>query len=122
MFWECRESILSESDISITMVGETWIREWDWRYSKKFLNMYESSAVDESNSTDRDMVIEKERVLSYRRWYSVVANYSRRQLTFPSDVLSALAGLAIVFQHRLGDRYLAGLFSGDILRGMLWQV
>ncbi|KAL8949860.1 MAG: hypothetical protein Q9183_007566, partial [Haloplaca sp. 2 TL-2023] len=36
--------------------------------------------------------------------------------------LAALAGIASVFAARIGERYLAGIFEGDILRSLLWRV
>jgi len=45
-----------------------------------------------------------------------------RNLTFPSDVFAALAGTAGIFRQALGEEYLAGIFSGDIISSLLWRV
>jgi hypothetical protein len=53
-------------------------------------------------------------------WFGIAQNYSRRCLTFESDKLSALSGLASYFAERHGQEYHAGIFSGSISEGLLW--
>ena len=45
---------------------------------------------------------------------------SRRRLTGATDVLPALSGLVGAFLNQLADRYCAGLWANDILRGLMW--
>jgi hypothetical protein len=56
----------------------------------------------------------------YDRWYAIVGEYTTRSLTVATDVLPALSGLARAFQNLLCDRYSAGLWANDILRGLTW--
>lgn len=56
----------------------------------------------------------------YDRWFDIVLEYSSRRLTVATDVLPALSGLARSFQNLLADRYCAGLWANDILRGLMW--
>ena len=54
--------------------------------------------------------------------YTLVENYSRRALTYASDKLAAIAGLATEFEEQGRDReYIAGLWKEDLLRGLLWS-
>ena len=61
-------------------------------------------------------------------WYQIVEAYTMRILTYPSDKLPALSGLATRTKQRLlpkncGDsnnRYLAGLWECDLLTGLAW--
>ncbi|KAL8911007.1 MAG: hypothetical protein Q9171_003743 [Xanthocarpia ochracea] len=62
------------------------------------------------------------RVGLYNLWLLVMTKYTQRKLTYESDKLAALAGIASFFEICIGDRYLAGLFEGDILRSLLWRV
>ncbi|KKY18793.1 putative heterokaryon incompatibility [Phaeomoniella chlamydospora] len=57
----------------------------------------------------------------YFEWYRLVENYSTKTLTFVGDRLPALAGLANRFHNPLvtGD-YLAGLWTSDIVGGLMW--
>jgi hypothetical protein len=57
-----------------------------------------------------------------RCWYNLIANFSARSITYASDRMPALAGLAREFSHpALGD-YLAGVWSGDLFQGLCWEV
>jgi hypothetical protein len=58
---------------------------------------------------------------NYDIWYKAVEEYTRRDLTVKSDKLPAISALAQVFKDSTGDQYLAGLWSGDLLRGLLWS-
>ncbi|KAI1740913.1 heterokaryon incompatibility protein-domain-containing protein [Xylaria scruposa] len=56
-------------------------------------------------------------------WYkTVLYHYTRRNLTEASDVFAALSGLAQIVKVKVRSRYLVGLWEGDIVRGLLWQV
>ncbi len=54
-------------------------------------------------------------------WYRMLLDYSRRELTFPSDKLAALAGLASSFGQKTGDVYLNGLWLHGLPEGLLWS-
>lgn len=55
-------------------------------------------------------------------WYLLIQDYSRKQLTFLSDKLPALAGLAQLYQGTMKeDKFLAGLWLSDILIGLMWR-
>ena len=55
-------------------------------------------------------------------WIEVVEEFSKMSLTHESDRLPALTGVATVFRNRLKCNYLAGLWSNDLQRGLLWDV
>lgn len=56
-------------------------------------------------------------------WYRTVQDYSRLEMTFESDKMPALAGLATRMEAmRHGDRYLAGLWEKTLLFDLLWSV
>jgi hypothetical protein len=54
-------------------------------------------------------------------WYLLITNYSCRRLTFVSDKLPALAGLAKLYQNSREDKFLAGLWQSDIVMGLMWR-
>lgn len=58
----------------------------------------------------------------YRRWRCLVQKYTTCDLTFESDVLPAISGLARAFNEKLKDKYLAGIWLRDVLAGLLWFV
>jgi hypothetical protein len=54
-------------------------------------------------------------------WRSLVSEYSKKGITRSSDWLPALAGLASRWSTDDTGRYLAGLWSKDLFRGLLWK-
>lgn len=57
----------------------------------------------------------------YDRWIDCVANYSARNLSRSSNRFPALSGLAHAVMDATEDAYLAGLWRGDLCRGLLWS-
>ncbi|RYO97731.1 hypothetical protein DL765_011108 [Monosporascus sp. GIB2] len=53
-------------------------------------------------------------------YYDMVVSLSYREFTYDSDKLPALSGLAQRIHKVLGGDYLAGLWSADFNRGLLW--
>lgn len=57
-------------------------------------------------------------------WYGLVEEYSRRQVAFGRGRLDALAALARNYQSTSQEEcgeYMAGLWSNDLFRGLLWR-
>ncbi len=53
-------------------------------------------------------------------WYGFVADFTARNITFQSDRLPAIAGMANKFAHPKMGEYMAGLWEFDLFRGMCW--
>ncbi|KAF1832342.1 hypothetical protein BDW02DRAFT_600061 [Decorospora gaudefroyi] len=64
---------------------------------------------------------EKRNRILYQRWLQVVDMYAACNLSFEDDVFPAISGLARRFNEALDDVYLAGLWQGDLVRGLMWQ-
>lgn len=76
-----------------------------------YYNCYTGSNEDD---TVRPQDLEKD-------WDKVVSEYTGLELTFETDRLAALAGLASrAHQFRQDQRYLAGLWENDLLESLLW--
>ncbi|TGO48141.1 hypothetical protein BCON_0250g00140 [Botryotinia convoluta] len=56
------------------------------------------------------------------RWLGLVKEYSKLLITYDKDRLVALTGIAKTFQDRLDSHYLAGIWLGDLARGLLWNI
>ena len=56
-----------------------------------------------------------------KRWYEVVTEYTRRQLTYSSDALPALSGVASKWSSKVSGRYFAGLWEFEFLRSLAWK-
>jgi hypothetical protein len=55
-------------------------------------------------------------------WGPIVIDYSRRDMTYRSDKLVALSGIASRIQEITGFRYLAGLWYEMLLHDMAWYI
>jgi hypothetical protein len=54
-------------------------------------------------------------------WFDIVEQYTRRNLTYNSDMLPGLSGLANKIQSLTHDEYLAGIWKHDLARDLLWR-
>ena len=64
--------------------------------------------------------MDTESALAY--WQVVVEAYSLGQLTFASDKMIALSGLASIMTEFLHGRYLAGIWEQNLLHQLVWYV
>jgi hypothetical protein len=58
----------------------------------------------------------------FRLWYTMVEGYTRRHLSFTSDALPALSGIATLFSTAHRVKYLAGLWREDLVAGLSWYI
>ncbi|TID27527.1 homodimeric type dihydroorotase [Venturia nashicola] len=54
------------------------------------------------------------------RWADMLRLYSSKALSRESDKLPAFSGLARLFQEKLRDSYVAGLWRNNIVQGLCW--
>lgn len=102
--WECSESSLEE--------GLTTL--WGKRGLKKgFTKLIKAEPTDASSKDQRASL--------QRKWNKWICDFSDRKLTKISDKLPAVAGMAKGFAARLGDTYIAGLWAGRLLPGLVWM-
>lgn len=118
MMWECRSRSLAEGDMT-PIAPSTREKNWSWSRNKRFLSDVGGAT---SSIDDTQMEGHTAKDMSYLQWYSIINDYSSRRMTFSSDVFPALAGLATEFNRRLCDQFVAGLWKGDLSRGLLWIV
>lgn len=57
----------------------------------------------------------------FQVWYHTVQEYTRRELTLPSDKLPAIAGMAKAVHDITGDLYLAGLWKSNLAYELMWS-
>lgn len=53
-------------------------------------------------------------------WRKLVSDYSKKELTFETDVLPALSGLASLVHTATGSQYLAGIWRSDLPAALQW--
>lgn len=62
-----------------------------------------------------------QRASRYLPWTEVVEQYSKRKLTYMSDKLLAIAGIAQEFHTLFPDVYLAGLWKSNLIKQLGWR-
>jgi hypothetical protein len=60
-------------------------------------------------------------ITPYKLWYIMVAEYTNRKLTFATDKLPALSGLASAVAEHDQGKYLAGIWWEDLAFGICWK-
>jgi hypothetical protein len=121
IFWECRSKSLAEGNVTPIPPSKPQEKPWNWSQSKRFVGNADTEGVASVSESLSLNGLDKKDVL-YLQWSSIIHDYSYRKLSFPSDIFPALEGLAREFNSRLHDKYIAGLWKRDLLRGLLWRV
>lgn len=107
LLWECRTHRASEDRPRM-----------ETKYGVGRVTQLRRRLLDHNPVALRPSEIKKELL---DRWYDLVDDYSRRDLTHYTDKLPAFSGIAaVVGKLRPKDTYLAGLWRNDIIRGLSW--
>lgn len=113
MYWECHEMDACETyPQGLPQV----LRQ---NQQRRFKALYEGSPITsqpENSSIDQVSVHD-----DYDIWYNLVEQYTKCILTNDEDKLVAVSGIAKVFQFKLKDEYLAGLWRRILLDDLLWH-
>jgi hypothetical protein len=59
--------------------------------------------------------------LCHSWWRQIVTMYSGCELTYASDRLPAISGIASIIAQITGDKYIAGMWEDDLPRSLLWM-
>lgn len=113
LFWECQSTACEEN----TRVPCNVLDRFSGSLTDGFLKhlsaypwRHEAPATQRQDTADE-----------YSTWYSLVSQYSGRDLSVPDDKLPAISGLASVFASYRRDEYVAGLWQRDLPMGLLWH-
>ncbi len=117
LVWECQHSTECECSRYSRMVP---LREkTDGNLKRQFMQLSSMNCVDGFNIQTGQGVLHSK----YDLWYRFVEAYTKLNITYDSDILPALAGLAKSFKDigDTGNHYVAGIWEEDLLRGLLWR-
>ena len=112
LMWECRMQTESEGDPSTRQI--------------KFLNSKSGNMVS-YEPTHFEQLLFQEVTSPLQRdglidiWHAIVDQYSHRSLSYVTDKLPAISGLASEFQRITGDEYCAGLWRRDFPHTLCWE-
>lgn len=112
LYWECRGLLCAADGDEPDKYNETQF--WHWHHGPQDIGN------STPNSTTAEITPPKYRELC-STWYSILEQYSKRNLTVASDKFPALSGIAAQFAHLTGDKYFAGLWERDLKIGLLWR-
>ena len=126
--WVFQEYTLSACSIRYNMNGISWECRCGCHY--------DSEVISEENQSRRDTRALKNLPLQWRSvspsspankisevmalWRKLINEYSKKELTFEMDVLSALSGFASLVHTATGDQYLAGNWRCDLPAALQW--
>ena len=116
--WQCQSFQASDGGC------DDWIEDpWSRGQRGIYTELNKDRVLDASEGVLGDLYPLKGRSADklYDLWYQIVREYSRRSLTFQDDKFPAISALATKMQGKIGGKYLAGLWSKDLLRGLLWS-
>ena len=54
-------------------------------------------------------------------WYNMIWLYGPKKLTRATDKLPAISGIASLYAEKIEEEYLAGLWRGQLIEGLVWQ-
>ncbi|KAH8897219.1 HET-domain-containing protein [Thozetella sp. PMI_491] len=91
-------------------------QRYDWDKKDKT-----RSQIFHSNNPEAVVSNHYDRVDYLQEWWSLFTNYSRRKLTFKTDKMAAISGIAQEFQGLLKDQYVAGLWKSSLPESLLWR-
>ncbi|OAG07311.1 HET-domain-containing protein [Paraphaeosphaeria sporulosa] len=107
IYWECRTSICNE----------VWPSGW-----ATSLGRYrESEGTIAPFLLTTDDIEASQAGLAYTVWLEMVSSYSRRAISYGTDRLPALAGIAADTAFLLNDTYASGIWQKALHNGVLYQ-
>ncbi|KAF2494924.1 HET-domain-containing protein [Lophium mytilinum] len=109
LYWECRKVVLAEDGLP----------RYDVPPNAFFLRLRAFSNAFTPRDESKPITVQSSFVL----WYKLVLDdYFERFLTFPEDVLPAIAGIATLIHRSLQCRYIAGIWAENIGYGLSWSM
>ncbi|KAM0517684.1 hypothetical protein ACHAPE_004657 [Trichoderma viride] len=113
--WTFQESYFSKRKL---LIGDDMVYMW---YEGHIESMNGTQYRYEDGAQLTLDAIKSSRQSSMDQWYSMVESYVWRRLSYESDRLPALSGLARAVTNSFPDlEYLAGLWRADLPRGLFW--
>jgi hypothetical protein len=122
--WNARCWTFQEKEMSTRRLGFGTLRmhfvcaKYQWSEGDDASEDRSTLGVMEQITLFNDNLMSSEDLYDY--WGSLLCDYGHRSVTFDKDRLPAIAGLARMIGEALQDQYLAGLWKGDLQRGLVW--
>lgn len=132
MSWRCMESFRTETEPSFSRSSVSCLSGSNFQrfgFTPSALDpfktmrvwLYTDLAVPQDASIPGLEVVPPESD-HFSSWYNMVQIYSDKELSFASDILRAVLGIAAIFRETYKTCYLAGLWKEDLFCGLGWYV
>jgi hypothetical protein len=116
LLWECQSRRYLESlTLDLSLLNTYSIFEYNVRRHRA-VNLQVLEGLRYKKRPESESAIEQ----GYRKWYTIVSEFTRRDLTYDSDALPAMSSLAKTFSADLRDVYMAGIWQKDLCRSLSW--
>ena len=115
IFWECSAHTACETypdGLPSSLDNNSWKRE-----ISGFLNHYDTRTLGKFSDGSVD---KKSIIYAHRVWERIVRVFSSGRLSYGTDRLVAVGGLAAAMNVALDDEYLAGIWRKHLLTQLLW--
>ncbi|EEU39371.1 uncharacterized protein NECHADRAFT_81484 [Fusarium vanettenii 77-13-4] len=112
LIWHCRTCGRVEADRNPTLSASLPL---NWTNPKAVVALTEAATPAAVISEDTDQPPD-----AHGAWLRIVIDFCGRKLTYADDLFPAISGLAREVHRMTGDTYCAGLWRGDIARGLMW--
>ena len=126
--WTLQESFLSPRMLVFGSRGVYWscrTIHQDRGFGFLHPRPYESTATTTNRLRFRNVAVAQvassSRGLPGDTWLTMVEQYTGRKLTYTTDKLPAIAGLAEYYTKNMNDEYIAGHFRSSFLSSLLWR-
>ncbi|ESZ96972.1 hypothetical protein SBOR_2654 [Sclerotinia borealis F-4128] len=125
--WVCQERFLSKRNLHFAhqqLIWECRQKGASETFPKGFpKDCFQSDLKSEllkashSNNSDHSSNFRQPRAV----WWRLVQSYSNGDLTYQTDKLVAIGGLAAAVHQSIGGKYLAGLWENHLPYGLVWR-
>lgn len=112
---DLRAWTLQERDLSVRAINYT---SFEVQWACRTVQAYECGRGTLNGMAQIGRMLDDKDAM--RTWYEVVRQYTSRSLSFDTDKLPTIAGLARRLAPHIQSRYIAGLWEQDILVGLCW--
>jgi hypothetical protein len=113
LFWECSNMVGCEATPESSH-NDLHSNQMSYRFKS------ENESDDTRVGRGIDVRRTERRKRLFDQWDKIITQYSGSNLTFESDKLVAISGLAKRFHRELGDEYIAGLWESELIFQMAW--
>jgi hypothetical protein len=111
MFWDCRSDWLCECGHTNGRKIKTPLQNFH-DLEKSLSAARDTEDLGECGLTDQVL----------QRWADIMSQFSRTRLTYDSDMLPAISGIAQRFHNTTLGRYLAGMWEANLAHQLMWNI